>query len=103
MKYFKILMIMIIIMFLGLFFAYQNGYYEKFNNEKKVLTDKMIKEYEEDLKKGIDVTKKEYVNIKPTYSNKTTNSILKLSHKIEKGIDKIIKYFFSKLSDSIND
>ena len=90
-------------MFLGLFYAYQNGLSEKWNNERKVLTEEMIKKYEEDLKNGVDVTKKEYVVVKPTYSNVYSSNILKVSRKIEEGIDRIIKYFFRKVSDSINE
>lgn len=103
MKYFKIIVLLLIIMFLGLFFAYQNGLGERWNNERKVLTEKMIKEYEEDLQNGIDVTKKEYVVTKPTYSNVYSSNILKVSKKIEEGINKVIKYFFKKISDSINE
>ena len=90
-------------MFLGLFFAYQNGLGERWNNERKILTEEMIKEYEEDLKKGVDVTKKEYVVVKPTYSNVYSSSILIISKKIEEGINNVIKYFFRKISDSINE
>lgn len=103
MKYFKIILIISIIGFLGLFFAYQNGLNEKWNNERKVLTEAMIKEYENDLKKGVDVTNKEYVIIKPTYSNKYSSNLLKASKKIEKGIDKAIKYFFKKINDMVDD
>lgn len=102
MKYFKVFLTILVIMFLGLFFAYQNGLGQNWNKEKKVLTEEMIKEYEEDLKKGIDVTQKEYVIVKPSYANTYSSNILKVSKKIEEGIDRVIKYFFRKVSDSIN-
>lgn len=103
MKYFKILVVVSVIMFLGLFFAYQNGLGERWNNERKILTEKMIKEYEQDLKNGVDVTKKEYVVVKPTYSNVYSSNILKISKKVEDGINMVIKYFLKKISDSINE
>lgn len=103
MKYFKIFLITLIISFLGLFFAYQNGLNERWNNERKNLTEAMIKEYENDLKNGVDVTKKEYVVVKPTYSNKYSSTLLKVSKKIEKGIDNVIKYFFKKINDMVDD
>ena len=90
-------------MFLGLFFAYQNGLGERWNNERKILTEKMIKEYEQDLKNGVDVTKKEYVVVKPTYSNVYSSNILKISKKVEDGINMVIKYFLKKISDSVNE
>ena len=55
------------------------------------------------VKNGVDVTKKEYVVTKPTYSNVYSSSILKVSRKIEEGINQVIKYFFKKISDSINE
>ena len=88
---------------MGLFLAYQNGYIEKENFERKILTDEMIKEYENDLKNGVDVSSKEYVIVKPSYANIYTNNLLKVSKKIENSIDKVIKYFFKKVSEQIND
>lgn len=102
-KAIKVLLIIVILAYLGLFFSYQNGYYEKLNEEKKVLTDEMIREYEEDLEKGIDVTSKEYVIVKPSYANVYTNSLLKISRKVEKVFDKVIKYFFNKISSQVNE
>ncbi len=101
-KIMKYLLITLIVAFIGLYFAYQNGYMEKRNHEEKELTDQMIMEYEEDLKKGIDVTSKNYTVIKPSYANIYSNSFLKISKKIEKGFDKVIKYFFNKISNEIN-
>ncbi len=103
MKYFKIILIILIFSFLGLFFIYQNGYYERFNNETKILTEAKIKEYEEDLKNGVDVSKKEYITVKMNYTNSYTRGLLKISHKIEKGINSIIKYIFKELSKQINE
>ncbi len=103
MKVFKVVIIILIVGFIGLYFTYQNGYYERINNEKTILTEAMIKEYEEDLKKGIDVSKKEYVTMKTDYTNSYTRGLLKISHKIEKGIDNIIKYVFKKISNQINE
>ncbi len=99
----KVFLIMIILLYLGLYFTYKNGYYEQRNQERKVLTEEMIQEYEEDLKNGVDVTNKEYVVVRPNYGNIYTNETLKISKKIEKGFDQIIKYFFNKLSKSINE
>ena len=101
-KAFKIFFVLLIILFLGLYFAYHNGYYEKLNMEKKILTDNMILEYEQDLKKGIDVTKKEYVVVKPSYANVYTQTFLKISKKIEDSFNATIKYFFRKINDTID-
>ena len=89
--------------YIALYFSYQNGYYEIKNNEKKILTEEMIKEYEEDLKNGVDVTNKEYTVVRKDYSNTYTKNLLKISRKKEKGLDKIIKYFFNKVGSTINE
>ena len=94
---------MLIVLYLGLFVAYQNGLGERWNNERKILTEEMIKEYEEDLKNGVDVTNKEYTVVKKDYSNAYTKSLLKVSKKIENSLDRIIKYFFNKLGSAINE
>ena len=102
-KGFKIVLTILIILFLVLYFSYQNGYYIDKNKEKSLLTEEKIKEYEEDLKNGIDVSKKDYVVIMDTYDNTYTRLSLSISKKIEKGFDKIIKYFFKEINNSINE
>ena len=85
-----------------LYFSYRNGYYIDKNKEKSLLTEEKIKEYENDLKNGIDVTKKEYIVIENNYDNSYTRLSLTISNKIEKAFDKVIKYLFGKVSKTIN-
>ena len=99
----KVFFIIIVLLYLLLFFSYKNGYYRDLNKEKKILTDEKIKEYEEDLKNGVDVTKKEYVVVEPSYDNSYTRACLKLSKAIENGFDKTIKYLFKKLSKFVDE
>lgn len=99
----KIVFILTFIVFLLLYFSYKNGYYEHLNEEKHFLTEEKIKEYEEDLKNGIDVSTKNYTIIKPSYDNKYTRTCLKISNKIEKTIDKIIKFFFRKVNSYVDE
>lgn len=99
----KIIFILLIIFYLVLYFSYRNGYYIDKNKEKSVLTEEMIKEYEEDLKNGIDVSKKDYVVIKDTYDNGYTRASLSISKRIENGFDKVMKFFFRKVGETINE
>ncbi len=99
---FKIFCVMIIIIFLILFFSYKNGYYIDKNKEKSILTEEMIKEYENDLKNGVDVSQKEYVVLSDSYDNKYTKASLKISKQIENVFDKVIKYIFNRVSTRIN-
>ena len=100
---FKIGLAILIILYLVLFFSYRNGYYIDKNKEKSLLTEAKIKEYEEDLKNGVDVSKKDYVVVSESYDNPYTRLSLAISKKIESGFDKIIKYFFRKVGDTINE
>ena len=99
----KIVFIVVIALYLLLYFSYKNGYYKDINSEKKILTEEKIKEYEEDLKNGVDVSQKEYVVLAPSYDNNLTRSLLKISKAIESGIDKTIKYIFKKLNNMVDD
>ena len=100
---FKIFLVIIIIIYIILFISYRSGYYIDKNKEKMILTEEKIKEYEEDLKNGVDVTNKDYIVIDDSYDNKYTRMSLMISKKIENGISSIIKSFFSKISDTINE
>ena len=99
----KIGFIVIIVLYLLLYFTYKNGYYERLNEEKRVLTELKIKEYEEDLASGVDVSKKDYVVIRPSYDNVYTRKTLEISSYIEKIIDKSIKYLFRRISGMIEE
>ena len=68
-----------------------------------LLTDEKIKEYEEDLKNGVDVSQKEYIVSSPTYDNVYTRKILSISNIIEDGINSTIKYFFKKIGSIVDE
>ena len=67
------------------------------------LTEEKIKEYENDLKNGVDVSKKSYIVVRDNYDNTYSRLLLRISNKIEKGFDKTIKYIFKKISARINE
>ena len=102
-KSIKVFFLIIVLGYLLLFFSYKNGYYRNLNRDKKILTEEKIKEYEEDLKNGVDVSKKDYAVIEPSYDNTYTRSFLKLSKAIENGLDKTIKYLFKKLGKFVEE
>lgn len=99
----KIVFLSVVLIYLILYFSYKNGYYRDINEERKILTEEKIKEYEEDLANGVDVTQKEYVVIAPSYDNNLTRVFLKLSKTIENGVDKTIKYVFKKLNKMVDE
>ena len=101
MKIFKSFLILIIVSFLGLFFAYKNGYYEKSINKGIKLTNQKIKEFEKDLQDGKNITIDSYLEKEPSYATKASKLSLKDSARIEGLITESIKFIFRKLGNII--
>ena len=99
----KIVILLLIIAFFFLYFSYRNGYYIRRNEETTILTEEKIKEYENDLKNGVDISKKNYITVRDNYDNTYTRFLLRISNKIEKGFDKTIKFIFKRISSRINE
>ena len=80
---FLIMIVISFIIFIGLFIASESGYYESKLNQKVLLTDKEIKEFENDVIEGktIDINsyikknKKSYENNFTILADKTTELI----------------------------
>lgn len=97
-KYFPVLLI---IVFLGLYFSYQNGYYESVIRDKMALTNQNIEKFEQDVKDGHDITLDDYFIQEKNYSTKASSISLKVSNKLENIIDSGIKYLFRKIASVV--
>ena len=93
--------IVLILSFLGLYFAYSNGYYELKQSEKVSLTNQKIEEFESDILEGVDVNLENYLKKDNTYQTKTSEFSLKASEKFENIIDSGIKFIFRKISNLV--
>ena len=102
-KVIKPLILIIIFLFLGLYFFYNESYAENKIRKEKELMEEMILKYEEDLKNGIDVSKEDYTIKKKDYSNTYTDASLKLSEKICDFVDGSIKFIFKKINDMVSE
>ena len=100
-KIFPYFIILLILSFLGLYFAYSNGYYELKQREKVSLTNQKIEEFESDILSGKDVNLETYLKKDNTYQTKTSEFSLKASEKIENIIDSGIKFIFKKISNLV--
>ena len=75
-----------------------SGYNEYTKNRENMLTEEQIKEYEEDIEAGKDVTIKNYLNKdKVNYDNKVSNLGLDLSV-FNKGMNS----FFEMLNEAVS-
>lgn len=101
---FKFILLCFIICFLVILFAGKTGYYEKKLRDNSILTEEQIKKFEEDLKEGKDVDISNYViNKNKDYTTKLTSDVYSVSLKLEKTIDKIVKFIFNVVGKNIND
>lgn len=101
---FKFILLCFIICFLVILFAGKTGYYEKKLRDNSILTEEQIKKFEEDLKKGKNVDISNYViNENKDYTTKLTSDVYSVSLKLEKTIDKIVKFIFNEVGKNIND
>ena len=94
----KLIPILLIVLFLALFYSYQNGYYEKYTRDKINLTNQKIEEFENDILEGKDITLSDYIEDEKKYETKTGSVSLKVSNKVENIISKGIKFVFRKIS-----
>lgn len=79
-KIFNTILLCLFVLFVALYVASENGYYEYQNKEKKEFTEEKMKQFEEDVKKGKQINLNDYLkqDIK-NYDNKITKLGNKLS------------------------
>ncbi len=100
-KAFKGGVLLLIVVFLGLYYAYSNGYYEKRQNDKILLTNEKIEQFEQDIKDGKDISLEDYEEEEEDYSTRTSKFSLNLSSKAEHIVDSAIKFIFKKLGNVV--
>ena len=103
-KFLKVIIIIIIVVFVSAYYISNSGYYEYHMQQKTVLTNDKIKEFEEDVKNGKNIDEKIYLeDTDKDYSNNISNIIYKISTDGTKVTRKIIKKLFKKLSYLVED
>lgn len=95
-KILKITFIIIFITFIISYIIQKSGYLEYNLRNKTILTTESMKQFEEDINNGLDVTIEDYVvNTNIDYTTKLTRNTNKISIKINKilknGIENIFK------------
>ena len=93
--------ILILLMFVGLYLVYENGYYDIVFRDKIMLTNEQIEKFEQDVIDGKDVTIEDYVEERKDYSNKISKASLSISDKFNHIIDKGIKFIFKKVASVV--
>lgn len=99
-KIFKVVIIVLIIIYLGLFIANNTGYYSFSARNRKELTEQQIKKFEEDVKNGVDIDINDYLSIEQiSYQN----NISSLGYNISNITSDIIKNGIYKIFDLFSD
>ncbi len=99
----RLIIIILVFLFFVLYFMQASGYNEYTRNRENMLTEEQIKEYEEDIAEGKDVTIKDYLNKdKINYDNKVSELGLDLSELIGDVFNKGMNAFFEMLNEAVS-
>ncbi len=104
MKYIKFLKFGSTLLFLLFIFIYvvgSSGLHEYKLNEKKVLTEQQIKNFENDVNNGVKIDITDYIVPEKNYDNVFTKTNRKISQYISKGFEESFKYLFRYINNSV--
>ena len=100
----KLITLILIIIFISSYLIASTGYYEYTMQQRTIITNEKIKEFEEDIKNNKNIDLKDYLeNEEIDYSNKITNLVYSISDNSNKLARKAIKYVFKKLGTLVEE
>lgn len=103
-KIIKIIIIIVLIVFISSYMISESGYYEYTMQQRTIITNEKIKEFEEDIKNNQEIDLKDYYKPEEIdYSNKFTTLVYNISDNSNKLARKAIKYLFKKLGSLVED
>ena len=103
-KTLKFILIVIIIIYISSYYVANSGYYEYHLQEKTVLTNEKIKEFEQDVKDNQNIDIKDYLAYEEVdYTNRITDFVYNLSDNGNRIARKCLKALFKKLSYLVED
>lgn len=101
-KSISLILILITIIFICSYAVSQSGYYEYSMQSKKNLTEEEIKQFESDIKAGIDIDITNYLENKEIdYTNTLTRTTVKVSTKVNEYLKKGIESVFKVLNQLV--
>ena len=101
---FKLIFVLVLLVYITAYYVSYSGYYEYKLQERTIITNEKIKEFESDIKNNFDMDLKDYLdNDDVDYENRATKLMYGFSNNGNKVARKIIKDFFRKLSHLLED
>lgn len=98
----RIIILILFILFIGLYLVGNSGYYDYEEAKKTRLTKEQIEIFEEDLKEGNAIDIENYLELnKKDYSNIISDTTLNISTTISKTFSKALNYAFKKIDNAI--
>lgn len=98
---FRLLGVILIILFLALYFGQFTGYYKVSKERKTTLTNEAIKRFEEDVSSGKEIKASNYLEKEKNYNNNLSKLGLGLSKLIENSFDGMMKFIFKEMEKAI--
>ena len=98
----QLFMMVLVILFLGLYISQMTGYYQYTESKKTTLTEDAIKRFEQDIKDGKQIDAKNYLEEQADYNNALSSLGMKVSRLIEKGFNKAMNGVFNEISKTIS-
>ena len=103
-KLLNFILIIIILIYIASYYVANSGYYEYHLQEKTVLTNEKIKEFEDDVRNNRNIDIKDYVvSEEVDYTNKISNLVYDISNMSNNVARKCIKAIFKRLSYLVED
>ena len=94
----RIIILILFIMFIGLYLVGNSNYYDYEAATKSRLTEEQIKIFEQDLEEGNAVDIENYLKLnEKNYNNPVSDATLNISTTISKSFDKALNYVFKKI------
>lgn len=96
----RIVILILFIMFIGLYIVGNSNYYDYEASSKTRLTEEQIKIFEQDVKEGSAVDIENYLKLnEKNYANPISDATLNISTTISKSFDKALNYVFKKINN----
>ena len=103
-KIFRIVLLVLFIVFISLFASNKYGYYEYQKHKQVTLTKEQISKFEDDVKNGKDISIESYlVDSNPNYQTKFSKMGLDISNGISKFVKKGVENVFKNLNKLVSE